>query len=68
MPNFANADPGQGYLKIKKNEADPKICIARLTIHPKWSKMKKTLWKNIRNREKIIIQTLVNFLPPNNYF
>ena len=41
MPNTADADPGQGYLKIRKNEADPKICISRSTIHPKWSKIKK---------------------------
>ena len=40
MPNFANADPGQGYLKIRKNEADPKInkttrCYKTLEIEKK---------------------------------
>ena len=48
MQNTWNADSGQAYLKIRKNEADPKICTSRSTQNGVKFK-KKTSRKNIQN-------------------
>ena len=57
-----------GCLKIRKNVANPKICISRSTIHPRCSKSKNHYEKTLTTEEKKIKILMVNFWPAKDHF